>query len=916
MRLSTRRRPARWLGRAQHFSDPPTDTEILVSGVLPQPLAPTRNTAANENRALAAALTAYLQSGRDGAAPDMVEPLTGFLRAHPGSAWEAALDLSLGLIYRRTGHMSQTMEAWQRAWDLSKHATDPKARAIADYSVGQLAEFEAYLGRMELLVPLLDEVKGRQIHGTGATNIFNARQALAEMHSHPELSFRCGPMAVRRISLSEGHIEKAAQLERAYSTSRGTSLTKVAELARKAGLDFRMAYREPGAAILAPAVMHWRLGHFAAITKDRGGVYQIEDPTFGENIVVGRATIDDEASGYFVVPRGPLPHGWRAVSASEGDRIWGRGFTSVNDQTATCPCDKRAFPASGTGDTLVGVSPAPMTTANVEAMVVSLALHDVPLSYQPPKGPAVSFELFYSHLDAEQPAMFVYTNFGPKWTSNWISYFADNTAYGTGTADLYTPGGGQYSYNFSGSTFAPGTYDQALVSKIISGGQTAGFTREMPDASVQTFAHQFGTTQFFFLSAISDPQGNTVTLTYDGNNRITSITDAAGEVTTLAYGLASDIWKVTRVTDPFGRSATFTYNSDGELTSITDLLGLTSSYTYQATAGDFISTLVTPYGTTSFTYADQGDDYTGPWRIVTITDPLGQTERAEFREADEYFGISVPGISDSDPAYTLPMGMNIADYGLSHRNTFVWDKHQLALATNQDGSVDYTKATILHFLISTANDTETSRTLESIKPPLENRIWFNYPNQQASFLEGSSSLPTKIGRVLVNDGSNTTQLLTLQYNSFGQMTQLTDPIGRQLTMTYAPDGIDLLSIANTTKGANQRLFGAVYNNQHEPLTMTDAAGQVATFTYNAAGQVLTATDPLNENTSFMYSPAGFCCPSSSRSTTSPPISLTTVSTACSRPPIRRATHSVSATTTPTAPPVSRTRTTRLRSSAT
>ena len=256
---------------------------------------------------------------------DAVGPLTDFLRAHPASRWRAALYLNLGIIYRRTGHMSKALEAWQRAWDLSKHATEPNARAIADYSVGQLAEFEAYLGRMETLAPLLAEVKGRPMHGAGAANISNASQGLAEMRTRPQDAFRCGPMALHRICLLQGRTDGVMELERSRSTTRGTSLVQVAELAHKIGLNYQMAYREPGAPLIVPAVMHWKVGHFAAIIKQSGGLYQVEDPTFGENIRVSKATLDEEGSGYFVVPAGPLPKGWRPASRKEGEQHLGPG---------------------------------------------------------------------------------------------------------------------------------------------------------------------------------------------------------------------------------------------------------------------------------------------------------------------------------------------------------------------------------------------------------------------------------------------------------------------------------------------------------------------------------------------------------------------------------------------------------------
>src|SRR5208282_272088 len=47
-----------------------------------------------------------------------------------------------------------------------------------------------------------------------------------------------------------------------------------------------------------------------------------------------------------------------------------------------------------------------------------------------------------------------------------------------------------------------------------------------------------------------------------------------------------------------------------------------------------------------------------------------------------------------------------------------------------------------------------------------------------------------------------------------------------------------------------------YNSHHQPLTVTDAAGQVTKYTYNAAGQVLTGTDALGAKTTYSYGLTG------------------------------------------------------------
>jgi hypothetical protein len=112
--------------------------------------------------------------------------------------------------------------------------------------------------------------------------------------------------------------------------------------------------------------MHWKVGHFAAIVKQNGGLYEVQDPTFGENIRVTRATIDQEASGYFVVPGGALPKGWRTVTSAEGNTIWGRGNTTGHDPNGTSPNDRKAFCSSS--DCGCG-GKGGMTSADVQAMV-------------------------------------------------------------------------------------------------------------------------------------------------------------------------------------------------------------------------------------------------------------------------------------------------------------------------------------------------------------------------------------------------------------------------------------------------------------------------------------------------------------------------------------------------------------------
>jgi RHS repeat-associated protein len=838
------------------FSSPPADAEFLRTGLFAEPLAPVAATTPQENRDLAQSVLAYRDAiGATGAA-DAVEPLLAFLAAHPTSPWKPALQLNLGMVYRQTGHFSKALDVWQAGWNDAQALSDPHGRALANAMVARLSQLEAYLGRKEVLRPLLDSIQARPVGGTAAQLITDSHTGLYEMVYHPDESFRCGPLALTRILRYRNATPSATSLrvlDEAPSTADGLSLSAVQQIAARAGMDYQAAYRAPGASVILPAVAHWKVGHYAAIVDRVNGRYVVEDTTFGEDIRVSPATLDEEASGYFLVPAGPLPSGWRSVSQAEGATVWGRGTTGSNhDSGATGPAGTNSNCSGGGG----------CTTTDVELEVVGLQLNDTPVGYKPPLGPEVRFKLYYSHRDTQQPTTFSYTNFGPKWTFTWLSYVTD-TVSSSAQAMVYLRGGGNEPFSF-GSTAAttayPGPYSQAILTRSVGGsGNSTSFTLTFPDGSFEQFDQASGNQ--FFMTAVSDAAGNVVTLSYDSQMRIVSITDAIGQVSTLIYGLSGAPLVVTQITDPFGRSASFTYNAAGQLASITDVLGITSSYTYgQGTDPDFINTLTTPYGSTTFTYGDSSTNASlGNTRFLTTIDPLNRTSYVEFDQGVDA-GDSILGVLINPNL--LPTGMNVCDDYLQARDTFVFDANQYAQAT-QGGTLNHALGRVIHWLHS--SDTKNaSRFKESEKQPLENRVWYNYPAQSTTggcstaiystvsstniVINGSSNLPSVIGRVLDN---GTTQLQTFQYNSNGNLTQATDAVGRQWSYTYATNGIDRLTTSNTTSGT-QVLERRTYNSQHLPLTITGANGMTARYQYNSDGKPTRYTDQQGHATSFTY----------------------------------------------------------------
>lgn len=805
------------------FSTNPKDEEIARARVFEEPLAPMGGvTSAGENRALASALLSYLKAGNT----EDLSPLEKFLNAYPQSPWRVSLMTNMGIVYRHTGYFSKALGAWGRAWELGKPETAAVPRALTDRALAEWAELNARLGRYEILEPLFREIETRNVGGSPGEKIRGAKQGLWLMTNRPQDAFRCGPMALDRILAQTGRPYPRDLINNSESTMRGMSLTQVRDLGGNLGMNLQMARRTGGAEVLLPAVVHWKAGHYAALIREQDGRYLVQDPTFGDELWLSRAALDEEASGYFLVSAGNVPLGWQAVSDAEGDTVWGKGNTGTDNPQNYKPTDQKAHDFCPV---------QPMADYNVHLMLVSLNITDTPVGYAPPRGPEVQFQVTYNQRESMQPSVFSYSNLGPKWTFDWLSYLKDDPSNPVASAYLYVRGGGEETYsgfNSSTQSYAPQLESRAIL--VRTGANPIRYERRLPDGSMEIFSQPDGAATFprrVFMTEWRDAKGNGLTFTYDAGLRLVAVTDAIGQVTTLSYELESDPLRITRVTDPFGRTATFEYTSTGRLSRITDIIGIQSVFTYGT--GDFISTLTTPYGRTVFRYVEAGRD-----RFLEATDPMGATERVEFR-------VAAPGIANSVPAQELPAGMSVVDDYLQYRNSFYWNKRAWALYPG-----DYTKATIYHWLHSVDRNV-TSGIPESVKRPLERRVWYNYPGQPAGWDMGISAQPSAVGRVL-DDG--TTQLTRYEQNQAGKITKVTDPLLRETVFVYGTNNvadrepingssIDLLEVRQKN-GTGYDVLGATsYNANHLPLTITDAARQTTTYTYNTNGDLGTVVTP-------------------------------------------------------------------------
>lgn len=823
------------------FSETPTTDEIFGSGVFEEPLVPIGgDPSAAENIALAGAIErVHAGDAREGRAA-----LGAFLVAHPATVWRASVLATLGSMEAGSHAYTRALESYDAAWRLAKDASGSDAKAVADFAISQAIALAASFGQLEKAETRIKHLGTRELSGAAAVNVSAARETLYMMRTDTEHVTLCGPAALMALHshVNGVDVKSPGALTSFKGSIEGTSLLDLEHLADAAGMSLRKIKRDADAPIPVPSIVHWKIGHYATVVDQVGGRLRIVDRSRQQDYWIDQDTFVDESSDYFLVGEGATHAGWHAVSREEADTIVGSNGYCPPGSAPRAPPEDEEDPEQCKG----------MPRYRFQDVSASLLIHDSPIGYAPPRGPAVQFLVGYHQRDSLQPQTFGFSNLGPKWALNWVRFVKEETTNETGGSQAHAwvmlpPGGREVYVNpDSQGLYEAHWHSRAVLAKSTSG--SPWYERRHPDGAVERYdivdngpAGQ----RRFFLSSLTDRLGLSLQFSYDSQFRLVAITDALGQVSTIHYELSAHPLRVTKITDPFARVATFAYNAAGQLESITDVLGLTSKFAYGSS--DRIASMTTPYGTTSFRYepTDLGSGYTR--RFVEATDPQGATERVEFQ-------WSTPSLPAQAPSNEVPDGFTAWNANLNRYNTFYWDKRAWKAHPG-----DLTKAENTHWLTHEewANWQHYSSIPHSVKRPLEGRVWFKYPGQTAGSADvgGWWKEPTHVARRL--DGGDS-QVWEYTYNTQGSRLTSTDPLGRRTTFDYATNGVDLTAARQTTGSMNEQLaaFGN-FTTLGQPQQFTDAAGQVSTMTYNAAGQILTATNALSETTTYGYSTAGY-----------------------------------------------------------
>jgi YD repeat-containing protein len=159
--------------------------------------------------------------------------------------------------------------------------------------------------------------------------------------------------------------------------------------------------------------------------------------------------------------------------------------------------------------------------------------------------------------------------FGP----NWRSTYEERVFTGSDGYQKYARGDGSF-WTFGTGSPAKVVAPANVTATLVQG--ATYWTITFQNGEQRQFSIASGS-----LTSIIDRNGNTTQLTYDGSNRLVTVTDPASRHLYFGYGSGSS-FLVTSVTSDVGLTLSYSYDTQGRLSVVTKPDTTTLSFTYNA----------------------------------------------------------------------------------------------------------------------------------------------------------------------------------------------------------------------------------------------------------------------------------------------------------------------------------------------
>ena len=309
------------------------------------------------------------------------------------------------------------------------------------------------------------------------------------------------------------------------------------------------------------------------------------------------------------------------------------------------------------------------------------------------------------------------------------------------------------------------------------------------------------------LTAITDPNGYTTALAYNGSGQLSTVTDPAGRAITFTFGTNGF---VSRVTDPDNQATSYGYDANGNLTSVTDPMNRTWQFGYDT--NHLMLTMQDPdTGTTTNVYDSQA-------RVISQTDPANLVTTFSYS------------------------GNNFGSFGGSTTITY---PHGIVETEN------YLKGLL----------SSITKGVGSSNPSTWQYTYDTGTYAPTSVIDPNNNVSTYIydanGNVISATDADS-RSTTASYNSFNEPVTITDPVGITTSYNYDNSGNLLTKTVTGVGGSPVETTHYTYGDSHpgDVTEITDAAGRVTDYTYDPYGDTATVTthpsSGINDTTAFTY----------------------------------------------------------------
>jgi RHS repeat-associated protein len=440
---------------------------------------------------------------------------------------------------------------------------------------------------------------------------------------------------------------------------------------------------------------------------------------------------------------------------------------------------------------------------------------------------------------------------GVGWTHNYASHLVLNFGVPVG---LIRPDGHDDALI---GTSTSGVYISLSGAAIHVQASGANWIATLKDGSREVYS---GTGQ---LTQLVTPGGMITTLTYNGNNQLSSVSGPFGRAIQFSYTNN----QLQTLIDSAGNSISYTYDTNNNLTSVTYQDGTTRTYLYANSTFPSNLTGIVDESSNQFlavtydptTGAATSSQQAGGAQAVSIaysangavaTDALGATHTYTFTNDPNYAPrVTALSINTLTQTFAVPTGATDPQRRVTQTTdangnitTYAFDANHMTSTIDAYGTT-VARTTGFQYLST------TSALPTLITEPLRQTAYAYFP--------GTSTVQTK---TITDVATGVARAWNYTYNSYGQILTIDGPrtdVSDVTTYTYytCTTGNQCGQVNTIQNARGQITTFNTYNAHGQPLTVTDPNGVVMTLTYDLR-QRIRSRQVGTETTSYTYYPTG------------------------------------------------------------